>query len=267
MPELSAITYSREATIAAIRSFYHFLVSMYMPETAIIEPPTTGWPEITAAAFRAFGKTDEVIELLRHIPYIREPSDDTLKIQCAPDCYFADYRSGIYDAYLEEGHSEAIKIVTEGQDCDNVPAHVVGLTSGGRDDPRFLLDTHLGIIYWVGCPEGPKHHPSREPIVDNPEDYAPENERDWRADAPAWSVEDFFEVLIDEFRRLNFLPLNRQEVLDSSAVYVDAESDLIPLLQRVYRDHAWPNLVVYKKEKCLDTVREVLLQYYPHLVS
>lgn len=51
----------------------------------------------------------------------------------------------------------------------DVPPHVVGLTSGGRNNTVFLLDTDLGIIHFVDCPNGIKYDPDlRESVQDDP---------------------------------------------------------------------------------------------------
>ncbi|KAH0365114.1 putative glycosyl hydrolase, partial [Aureobasidium melanogenum] len=47
MPTFDEITYSREATIAAFRDYYNFLIDMFLPENWILEPPSGGWPSIT----------------------------------------------------------------------------------------------------------------------------------------------------------------------------------------------------------------------------
>lgn len=268
MPRLHEITYSRDATIAAIRDYYHFLTKMYLPTSAVIEPPPDGWPTITADSLRPLGKTDEVIALLRHLPYICEPSDDTDRMQGAPYCYFADYRSGRFDPALREGRGGDVRILTEGPDYDQVPAHVVGLTKAGQDNPIFLLDTRLGIVYWAnGCPDGPGKQPSREQVVDAPEDYAPESEVEWRSDAPAWSVADFFELLKDEFRALHFVPLNSKSAFDTYTEFSEEEEGLIPMLQGIYRDCGWPDLNAYKKEECLEAVQKALEEHYPDYVD
>jgi hypothetical protein len=65
-------TYSRDECVAAFREYYAFLASMFMDPTFIIEPPADGWAEITPEVMSDLGKTDEVIDLLRHLPYIRQ---------------------------------------------------------------------------------------------------------------------------------------------------------------------------------------------------
>jgi len=59
MPWLSEVSYSREATVAAVNDYFEFLASMYIAKSAILRPPEGGWPEIAADGFReALGKTD-----------------------------------------------------------------------------------------------------------------------------------------------------------------------------------------------------------------
>jgi hypothetical protein len=45
MPELADISYSHDATVAAIRDFITFLTEMYLDESLVMEPPASGWPE------------------------------------------------------------------------------------------------------------------------------------------------------------------------------------------------------------------------------
>ncbi|KAH9985837.1 hypothetical protein F4779DRAFT_612010 [Xylariaceae sp. FL0662B] len=261
MPWLDEITYSRDATINAVREYYRFLVATYLPSSYIIEPPLTGWPSITADSFRAFGKSDEVIGLLRHLPYIHEPSDDKYKAEGAPNCFFADYSSDRIHTPLGMGRGEDVKILTEGLAYESVPAHVLGLTKGGRDNPVFLLDTKLGIVYWLDCPNGPKHAPSREKVWDDAEEYAPEEEQEWRGDAPAWTISDFFQVLKDEFIALNFVPVSPRAVFDKYSDWSGQEG-LLPRVQEIYRAHGWPNLETYQKDRCLEAVKGVLQEYH-----
>lgn len=53
-------------------TFIAYAAKMYLDETTY-ELPSTGWPSITSDSMRPFDKTDEVVELLRHLPY---PSDE-----------------------------------------------------------------------------------------------------------------------------------------------------------------------------------------------
>lgn len=69
--DLVNITYSRDATIAAVTSYLQFLTKMYLDEDRILMPPHGGWPEITDEFVKELGKTEEVGDLLRYLPYIK----------------------------------------------------------------------------------------------------------------------------------------------------------------------------------------------------
>lgn len=66
------VGYDRDTTVAVVRDYYYFLAMMYLDEDRIMEPPPGGWPHITPDSMRALGKTDEVVDMLRHLPYINE---------------------------------------------------------------------------------------------------------------------------------------------------------------------------------------------------
>lgn len=114
--------------------------------TNLIFSTRHGWPSITAAYLRDFGKSDEVISLFRSLPYVRSCSAGRMDIEGAPYTKFADYQQ----ICQHPSGAADLKTVTEGADAyTDVPAHVVGLTCGGRENPVFLLDAELGIVYWV----------------------------------------------------------------------------------------------------------------------
>lgn len=268
MPELEDITYSRDTTVAAVRDYYNFLTKLYLPEEAIIEPPEGGWPNITPASMKALDKTDEVISLLRHLPYIRDLNNAGDPPHGAAWCKFADWQDIARNISEGGGDAEGARICSEGSDIyedGQVPAHVVGLTSGGRDNPIFLLDTELGVIYWRDCPGEIRWDESapREQIFDDPYEYADENEAEWRGDAQSWEITDFFEILKDQFRRLHFVPVNNQEVKDIYTTYGDDRKGMIPMVQRIYREHGWPDLKRYRKLECLRAVQKALKEHYP----
>jgi hypothetical protein len=265
MPWLSEITYSREETITAVRDYYIFLTKLYLNETEVIEPPEDGWPSINSENLHDLGKSSEVIALLRHLPYIRRRHDGR-EAQGAPGCYFADWQSSC-NAVIQGGTTcEGLKILSEDPEyLDDTPPHVIGLTSGGRNNPTILLDTRLGIVHWFECPDYCRHRPTREQIIDDPYDYAAENEREaeWRADAPAWAIPDFFELLKDQFRELNFVPVSSRSVEDVETIRYPPVDGMISMLQRIYREHGWPDLQQYRKQDCLDAVRRALQERYP----
>ncbi|KAI4858572.1 hypothetical protein F4820DRAFT_226807 [Hypoxylon rubiginosum] len=264
MPKLHEVCYLRNATIAAIRDYYTFLSRLYLDEARVIIPPEAGWPEITSADTEELGKTDEVVALLAHLPYICADGDQNDKAHGAPDCFFADWRFLIRSLVQGGTNADELKVITEGAEFyEDAPPDVIGLTAGA-DNPLFVLDTKHGIIHWYECPGEIRDNAPYEPIEDDPYDWAPENEADWRNDAPAWGVTDFFDLLKEQFCELKFIPINQHTVI---SVYMPRQSrseGMIPMLQSIYREHGWPSLEHYRKQECLAAVQQALEERYPH---
>lgn len=78
--------YSQDVCVAAITSLYESLP--HIAPSDIRYPPSSGWPEITQESLQAIGlrKTDQVVELLRHLPYLNGQYP-----WVAPDAYVVDY--------------------------------------------------------------------------------------------------------------------------------------------------------------------------------
>ena len=264
MPELSQISYSRDECVAAFRDYFDFLTKMYLKPSEVLIPPKGGWPEITADSLQSLGKTDTVIDLLRHLPYISGGGDPRYHAQGFPSCYFADW-TAVARRLITGGSDQynAYKIETEGHYAENVPAHVVGLTIGGRDNVVFLLDTELGNVTWTECPTEVQMNPSREQIEDYAYEYAPPNEADtWRSES-SWAITDFFELLKDHFRELRFIPRGSREVFDVYTTYVPELEGMLEMLQGIYREHGWPDLDHYRKQECLEAVQMAMEDQYP----
>ncbi|KAK1449860.1 hypothetical protein CMEL01_07196 [Colletotrichum melonis] len=253
MRTLDQVEFSEEATVAAVTDFYVFLTKMYLPESAVVHPPPGGWPTL-ASDLQCLGKSDEVLSLLSHLPYIRQDLDDNEIPEITPGGRWIDWR--MFGTWVREGGSDIdeLRTITEGPAItEHVPESVVGLTMS--EHHTFLIDTELGVIYWPECPgrlrDGPRC------IEDDPYDYCDDEEdAEWRADGAAWSVADFFKVLKAEYRLLRWVPCNEYEVLDSESAMT---RNHIPALQEVYRRHGWPNSQEYRKEECLEETKAVMI--------
>ncbi|KFY42916.1 hypothetical protein V494_02164 [Pseudogymnoascus sp. VKM F-4513 (FW-928)] len=265
MASLSNITYSQDECVSAIRDYYYFLSKLYLDDTDFIIPPAGGWPTITMENLRGFGKSNEVISLLRALPYIRGVSSGGVELEGAPQTSFADYQGLSVNPTMS---ATDLKVLTEGaEDCNDVPPHVVSLTHGGRDNDVFLLDTQLGIVYWLRCYDEIMCHPkwSERMVMDDPCDFAPENEEGWRSSNPAWAIADFFELLKDHFRSLQFVPLGRRLVAENFSDAADGEEGMRHMVQDIYRGYGWPNVEQYRKQECLEAVNTALRRSYPGL--
>ncbi|KAK1963924.1 hypothetical protein LY78DRAFT_659871 [Colletotrichum sublineola] len=266
MTELDDISYSREECIAVIRDYYSFLTKMYLREEDVLHPPEGGWPSITPEIMAGLGKTDEVISLLRRLPYIRKSySHDSP--QAAGSSYFANWQYECHLVMYKSGTGGDLKLVSETAELhDDVPPHVISLTLGSHNNHTFLLDTELGIVYWHQCPGEIHMNTTREQVWDDPHEWAPENEADWRGDAARWSVKDFFELLKDQFIALTFIPINSQTVHEVYARRHPSYDGWIERVQAIYRHHGWPDLENFCKDECLEDIKTALTEEFPGFI-
>lgn len=262
------IVYDRAATIAAITDYYIFLTKMYIKESQIIYPSPQGWPSIInadPALLYSFGKSDEVLALLAHLPYIRAMGNNYDDADGASDCLFADWQSLIQNA---ESDGEGLRLRTEKSGFYEIsPPHVLSLTAGHRENFVLVLDTKLGIIHWDTCPhriweEGHHNCVAYEPEFESRD--VPEAEVDWRCDAKTWAIPDFFEILKRQFVTLHWIPTCPYSVRSSPGWYNEGDENMVSVLRGIYRQHGWPDLAIYKKSECLEAVRKVIQENYPH---
>lgn len=255
MKEITDIEFSRDECVAAVRDYYAFLAAMYLNDSEVVEPPEGGWPEISQESLRDLGKTDGVVALLRQLPYIRPPENH--RSQALPECYFADWP--------DKAGEDSLRVCSEpvGVNPDDIPPHVVGLTFGGRDNPDVLLDVKHGLIHWGDCPTlYPDWIP---PVTVYGADWAPENEQHWRQSNPAWSIPDFFDIMKAQYRELRFIPYSPRRVTQmlENDNCSEEQRRFATMLQNIYREHGWPDLKTYNKEKCMAAVRKAIEANYP----
>ncbi|KAI2472750.1 hypothetical protein F4781DRAFT_428164 [Annulohypoxylon bovei var. microspora] len=132
--DASISSYSRTDIIAAIHEFYTAIIKLpYIDTDALVLPPEEGWPGVREDELRKRGKTDGVIELLRHLSYLRNP-DWKGKWMLSPDTLEIAYCDGeVYSELMDK--------------LQPTPPHCIWLTKhDSRDGVDVLLDTHTGTI-------------------------------------------------------------------------------------------------------------------------
>ncbi|KAB5570100.1 hypothetical protein GE09DRAFT_696008 [Coniochaeta sp. 2T2.1] len=276
MSQLADITYSREATIAAVTDYYEFLTKLYLDSSRVIYPPAGGWPSIVNARpkqLAALGKSDEVLGLLAHLPYIRCPDNWFDDVEAAPSCVFAEWQdlvSGIADS------AEVLRACSEGPVlCELALPHVIGLTFGDRNNPKIVLDTKVGVIHWADCPfddlgmidfydvqedDEEEHNNDEEDLEDfqeldlsDDEDLSGDEDCDcvdsgevhwrdiattkeellWRQEVTSWAIPDFFQAMKDQFQKLEWIPISSQVLVAASTGRENREMDA---MARILRD-------------------------------
>jgi hypothetical protein len=125
--------YNREQIVAAVTEFYQFLTTLpFVEPDEILYPPPEGWPQITKDKFAFLNKTDEVIELLRHLPYLDSSRGEWNIFPWTKSC---DYLKGNVKAYIP----------FPPEDDYEFPTWVINLTySEGNYGKYLMLDTTDG---------------------------------------------------------------------------------------------------------------------------
>ena len=124
--------YSRDETVKAILAFYQQLIKHpYLDSAALLIPPPSGWTTIDEPALRAIGKTDTVIDLLRHLPYLSGKDDGyTINYETVPIDFTID-STGLINTIPEYP----------------LPGHCIYITDGiGREGYRLIIDTEQGMF-------------------------------------------------------------------------------------------------------------------------
>ena len=159
-------------------------------------------------------------------------------------------------------------MITEGAVFSDFGApHCVGLTIGSRDTPVMVLDTQSGLVHWEDCPDTISADPCRETAGYEADDDVDEEEANWRYDATAWTIPDFFEILKDQFHRLHWIPISSRVARSAAWGEAPENEGMVAELREVYRLHGWPDLDNYRKSECLGTVRRILEEKYPSVVD
>jgi len=133
----------RGTVVSTLKSYYKFLTTMYLPEEEVLYPPETGWPNINQERFAHLGKTDDVIEILRHIPYVRR------------ERHWRDV-SHIYDGTIAvDFRADKVYFDSPIPQVALLPAHAIMLATPPESDGQYIfLDTDRATFTLYGAPSG-----------------------------------------------------------------------------------------------------------------
>jgi hypothetical protein len=127
--------------VEAVRDYYDFLANDLgaIPSNCIVDAPEEGWPSITQSSLAGLEKTDAVIELLRHLPYIEY--SHTVNTKVAFSTIAIDYREYGKHGVAEGKRSQFFPVGDE-----EFPPHVVVFTEEDEDyhGSLLLIDTQNG---------------------------------------------------------------------------------------------------------------------------
>ena len=143
---MSQSYYSRDAAVAAVRSFYRFLNTLpALAPSAVKEPPPSGWPDIDASSHAQPDKNEDVIDLLRHLPYIDETASGCTQISYETRVIQYNGPSVRWDLSRNQLKGTSVPV-----GCGELPGYVAVLTTGARYGSWLLLDTRAGKVITAG---------------------------------------------------------------------------------------------------------------------
>lgn len=129
--------------VKIISAFYDFLVAhKNLPASAIKTPPSEGWPEEYRQAFRKLGKSEDVVNLLSHLPYIETDGAELRIWEMIYETKPIDYISRINLKRLSEQVEEKRYLFEPNE--SKIPSHVFSLTNGRLYGSWLFLDLHAG---------------------------------------------------------------------------------------------------------------------------
>ncbi|KAH0429126.1 hypothetical protein CcaCcLH18_08623 [Colletotrichum camelliae] len=234
-------SYSHDAAVAAITSYYELIARLQWDETSLEYPPPGGWPQITRESFASLGVTDAVIDLLRHIPYITDDAIEILENTHAR-CFIDSFLCEMIHANSEKQRCESRdrmeveehKISDTGADEDGFPHGMILLAIGEEYGFKVYLDTTYGLIIltmnggnFPSCEPGFKGD-MVNPYIDSDAEEAQEQRKlenpwntdneeeeedifgdnDWRriGKSETSRIETFFDLCKEQWRRMNLMP-------------------------------------------------------------
>lgn len=144
---MGSTSYDRDEVVSSISSLYKLLTKLpYVYPEALVYPPKdedkNGWTEINETELRKRGKTDGIIDFLRHLPYLRQPKSineaydhiaEGQKWMISPDTVTIAYCDGdVYDEKMDQ--------------IQPTPGHCIWLTDLAEGDcgTALLFDSHIG---------------------------------------------------------------------------------------------------------------------------
>lgn len=141
---------TREKAISSILAFYTLLTQLpYIPADKLVLPPAGGWPTnikensedigkkgvLDEYGLRNCGKTDSVIDILRHLPYLQQ--------SFYGECWTLMYKT----RHINYAIGQTYATFLESDEILPLPGHIIWLTEGFEHSGVYLLlDTHTWEI-------------------------------------------------------------------------------------------------------------------------
>lgn len=247
--------------VTIISDHFKFLTTFYMPSEAIKNPPPEGWPNITAETTDYLGQSPLVIDLIKHLPFIKATSHG--QDERAHDIH---YKSGVVDYSLcITSEKDDPDIMTNGQESlqdwwDRIEEDKTSDDEESDDDEEYMnwddnwyngdnsdnFQMTNMVTLALGSESGGRHI-----ILDvfKGNIYEDLNECDLLSSVP---IEDFFEDLREKFEKLELVPTLGGMREAHNGNLDDKKGDEY---RKVWREYGWPGKN-FRKEEALEAIQE-----------
>ena len=142
--------FDRDILVRCLTRYYDTLVRMgYMEESNIQHAPASGWndSQVDAKSYRIMGRNETAIDLLRHLPYLKEGHD------ILPNTKPIEYLGKMWDDTVSEKMANSKSLLQfyplSPFDAELEPG-MICLTYG-RNGTSWLIDTKEELIYPCGA--------------------------------------------------------------------------------------------------------------------
>ncbi|KAF9876131.1 hypothetical protein CkaCkLH20_06577 [Colletotrichum karsti] len=246
-PPAPTFTYDRKALTALITRHYALLISTgHIHPSALREPPEpSGWSDadLNVPALRLLGRSETVIDLLRHIPYPQssddDDSDDAVVCYCTMvQSYLrADWRPEETFREVPDWHAKPFCDLGLAPFDGAMAPHLIQLTREEAEiGTSWVIDTERGCIY--------PHGGAYLSYGDEPPEAA--EEKPWLR-ARAVSFAEYFDRLYEDVKTLKLVPVPAAG--NFGHAICEGRDPEAKAIKKLYREYGWPG--AFRKEEFL----------------
>ncbi|PQE24031.1 Alpha beta hydrolase fold protein [Rutstroemia sp. NJR-2017a BVV2] len=240
-------TYTRNQITHLLTTYYQFLSTLPLIEANdIVYPPPTGWVNLADSTLPFLRKSDEVISLLQHLPYIRK--NGVAPYPISPDTFCLDYSSEDLLVPAKINSHEALMSVTK-----SIPEWVVPLT--------YPEDSNAGVWWLLDTSDGTVTDWGRHGF-ESDHNYTEDDPRRWRNECDrTLRLEELLEEWTEKFEKLEWIAFQGHGwvymwYLPKEGANVESSEDVRECIamQKIIRDYGWPDN--FRRNECKQALFE-----------
>ncbi|KAJ8108633.1 hypothetical protein OPT61_g8038 [Boeremia exigua] len=221
------MAYDRDVVVNCFKRHYKLLVkAAYFDPAEILYPPDEGWSDekLAADVLRTFGRSEEVIDLLRHLPYIKQLDGDVKDELYFESRHLSYLRDTWPFRYLTVENCQGKQLFDKllMPSPEDWPAGFIALTQDIYGT-WWIFDTAKGIIHLMGT--GYTEPPENEP---------------WLLGAVSRDIQEYFDEIYNEIVALIMVPCPKGENSWNRTIQ-PYTWDVGSVVSQTLRKHGWPD--------------------------